>query len=283
MTLENIVLKLFGRSAVFFMRYVTIRKRIPNFRHPKNLTEIIISRILSNETVKFSEYADKIKVREFVKSKGLESILLKHYFYWDSPEEIIMEDLPDKFVLKTNKGEGGHDIIICRDKKYFDIDSARNKLSKALSRVYKYDFQYNYITPKILCEELIDCEDGKQPTDYKFLCIHGKPLSIFVATERGEDGKARFCSKTIDWRPLEDIRPKLRPSHDVEKPSHLSEMVEIARILSADFDLVRVDLYEFKDHVFFGELTFSPGGGLFSYTMEAVEKYGRIFNEGKNE
>jgi hypothetical protein len=58
-------------------------------------------------------------------------------------------------------------------------------------------------------------------------------------------------------------------------------MVEIARILSEDFELVRVDLYEYKDQVYFGELTFSPGGGLFSYNMDALERYGRIFNEGK--
>jgi hypothetical protein len=35
-------------------------------------------------------------------------------------------------------------------------------------------------------------------------------------------------------------------------------MVEIARILSKDFDFVRVDLYERNVKVLFGELTFSP-------------------------
>ena len=272
---------MFGRRAAYTYRYFTVRGRLPNFSHPKNLSEIIISRIISDETVKFADYADKIKVRDYIREKGLESILLTHYHYWDNPDEIELSELPDKFVLKTNNGEGGHDVVICRDKKSFDVGSAKEKLRGSLSKKGKYDYQYNYIKPRILCEELIETADGSQPTDYKFLCLHGEPVSIFVASDRNENGKACFCSKTIDWQPLNDIRSKFNPSHDVAKPKHLAEMVAIAKILSADFELVRVDLYEYKDQVFFGELTFSPGGGLFSYNLDALERYGRIYNDGK--
>ena len=281
MSISEIILNVFGRRAAYTYRYFAIRKKLPNFRNPKNLSEIIISRILSNETVAYADYADKIKVRDYICSKGLKSILLTHYHYWNKAEDINITVLPEKFVLKTNNGEGGHDIVICRDKNTFDLDAAKEKLSRALTKKGRYDLQYNFIKPRILCEELIDTGDGGQPIDYKFLCIHGEPVSIFVASDRNENGKARFCSKTIDWKPLDDIRAKFNPSHDVEKPKHLEEMVQIARVLSADFELVRVDLYEYKDQVYFGELTFSPGGGLFSYNMEALERYGHIFNEGK--
>lgn len=281
MILNDIILKLFGRRVVFIFRYIVLRRRIPNFKKPNNLTEIIISRILTNKTIHFAEYADKIKVRDYVKSKGLESILLKHYNYWDNANDIKIEELPSKFVLKTNNGEGGHNVIICRDIKNFDLKNAKYKLNLALMRKYKYDYQYNYIKPKILCEELIETDNNSLPTDYKFLCIHGEPVSIFVATERNENGTAKFCSKTIDWMPLDDIRNKLRPNQDIEKPSNLTNMVNIARVLSADFDLVRVDLYEYKNRIYFGELTFSPGGGLFSYTIDAVKKYGMLYNEKK--
>jgi len=279
MTLNDIILKLFGRRAVYTIRYLLIRRSIPNFKHPKNLTEIIVSRILTNRTISYADYADKIKVRDYVRNKGLGHILLQHYHYWDSPYDIQLSELPQKFVLKANNGEGGHNIVICRDKKNFDLESARLKLQSALCYRYKYDYQYNYIKPRILCEELIDTEDGELPTDYKFLCIHGEPVSVFVATERNELGKAKFCSRTIDWMPLDDIRCKLKPDHEIQRPSRLEEMVEIAKTLSGDFDLVRVDLYEYKNQIFFGELTFSPGGGLFSYTMEAVKRYGDIYNE----
>ena len=57
-------------------------------------------------------------------------------------------------------------------------------------------------------------------------------------------------------------------------------MIEIAKILSADFDFVRVDLYEHNDKVYFGELTFSPWGGImYSYTDDAIKEYGRLLLE----
>lgn len=281
MSISNIILKVFGRRSAYTFRYFVLTKKRPNFRKPKNLSEIIISRILSNQSVAYADYADKIKVRDYVISKGLGSILLTHYHYWDNAEEIDITELPEKFVLKTNNGEGGHDIVICRDKKSFDLDAAKEKLGKALTKKGKYDLQYNVIKPRIICEELIDTGDDSKPTDYKFLCIHGEPESIFIASDRKENGEACFCSKSIDWQPLNEIRPKFLPKHDIEKPKHLNEMIQISKVLSADFDLVRVDLYEYKGQVYFGELTFSPGGGQFMYNMDALERYGRIFNEGK--
>ena len=41
------------------------------------------------------------------------------------------------------------------------------------------------------------------------------------------------------------------------------------------FDFVRIDLYEHNDHVYFGEMTFSPASGVFEYfTDEFVSFWG---------
>ena len=45
-------------------------------------------------------------------------------------------------------------------------------------------------------------------------------------------------------------------------PKNSSEMVEVARALSADFDFVRVDLYNIDGKIYFGELTCTPASGL---------------------
>ena len=39
-------------------------------------------------------------------------------------------------------------------------------------------------------------------------------------------------------------------------------MIEIATKLSEDFSYVRVDLYEFEDKIYFGELTFTHNAGF---------------------
>lgn len=280
--ISNITASLLGRKFSYRLRYYHNRGRWPNLKHPQDLSEILISRILTDDFEKYARYADKVQVREYVKEKGLGNHLLEHYHYWDDASKITFEELPDKFVLKTSNGAGGKNIFICRDKQSFDLENAKRQLAKALEKKYKYEKQYNVYKPCIICEELIDFGDDSNPTDYKFFCIHGKPINILVATGREHD--AKFCTRNLDWSPLNHIKPSCLPDVEPEKPKHLEEMIEIAKTLSSDFDFVRVDLYEYKDNVYFGELTFSPAGGiLHRHTDEAIKEYGRLLREGNHE
>jgi hypothetical protein len=47
----------------------------------------------------------------------------------------------------------------------------------------------------------------------------------------------------------------------VEKPAGLEEMLAIARTLAKELDYVRVDLFNCRGKVYFGELTLHHGGG----------------------
>ena len=48
-------------------------------------------------------------------------------------------------------------------------------------------------------------------------------------------------------------------------------MKHIAETLSADFDFVRVDLYDTGKQVYFGELTFTPNSSLLTFwTKDAI-------------
>lgn len=273
--LSSISAKLLGRKLSYSLRYYHNRKRWPDIKHPKDMSEILISRILSNDFEKYAQYTDKVEVRKYIKEKGLQDHLLNHYGYWDDAEKIDFDTLPDKFVLKVSNGAGGKNIFICRDKKTFDFEYAKQQLAIALKKKYEYEKQYNVLKPYIICEELIDMGSDVLPTDYKFTCIHGQPVDIFVGTER-EHG-VKFCTRNLDWSVLDNTKPKFLPENEPPKPKHLADMIEIAKILSSDFDFVRVDLYEYKDNVYFGELTFSPWGGiLYSYTDKAIKEYGDL-------
>ena len=226
-TISTFTVNLLGRKMAYRLRYFHNRGRWPDLSHPKDLSEILISRILNDDFEKYARYADKVEVRKYVQEKG------------------------------------------------FNLEDAKLQLAKALEKKYKYEKQYNVYKPYIICEELIDTGSDAWPTDYKFTCIHGQPVDIFVGTER-EQG-VKFCTRNLDWSVLDNTKPSFLPQTDPEKPKHLSEMIEIAKILSADFDFVRVDLYEYKDNVYFGELTFSPWGGImYSYTDSAIKEYGRL-------
>jgi hypothetical protein len=45
------------------------------------------------------------------------------------------------------------------------------------------------------------------------------------------------------------------------KPDNFEEMVRLVDILCKGYDHVRTDMYDIDGHIYFGELTFSSGGG----------------------
>ena len=62
----------------------------------------------------------------------------------------------------------------------------------------------------------------------------------------------------------------------IERPKLLEKMLEISRVLSSDFDFVRVDLYDVDGKIYFGELTFTPAACTFPYLNEDF-----LLQEGK--
>lgn len=271
---------LLGAKTNYKLRYYHQRGHWPNLKHPSDISEYLINNLFTPERTEYlSQFVDKVNVRNFIKEKGLESILLNIYGIWDRPEDIDFESLPNKFILKSNNGCGNH--VICRDKKVFDISNAIDILNNAIEMGKKnVEPHYHYIQPKVYCEELIETPNKELPVDYKFTCINGEIVDVFVATERAVNTK--YCTLNLDWEPLPYTKPEYLPKEMPAKPKHLDKLIEVARVLSKDFDFVRVDLYEYRDQPYFSELTFFPWGALlYSYTDDAVKLYWEKLNGGR--
>lgn len=266
--------KLLGAKMNYRLRYFHQRGHFPNLNNPKNISEILIKQLF--DPLKCAEYApfvDKLAVRDYLCQKGFKDCLLEHYGVWSRPEDITLDSLPDQFILKSNNGCGHH--IICRDKSIFNKTEAIIELHHAIeSGINHVEPHYHFITPRVYAEELIDNEKHELPIDYKFTCINGELVDIFVATDRASE--THYCTFNADWEPLPYIKKKYQPNQLPERPKHLTELIEVAHALSKDFKFVRVDLYEYHDKPYFSELTFFPWGGLlYGYTDEAISLYGK--------
>ena len=64
-----------------------------NWNSPKSLNEKILWLKIYGDTSRWAELADKYQVRDFVRPKGLDSILVKLYGYWNSVEDVEWEKL----------------------------------------------------------------------------------------------------------------------------------------------------------------------------------------------
>lgn len=217
--------------------------------------------------------ADKYEVREYVSSCGFGELLNKLYGVYNSPEEINWKKLPDKFVLKWNNGCGLN--IFCPDKNKLDIDKAV-KTMKEWGRAKQYlnnaEMQYKYIVPKIVCEKLLEAKSGGLPEDYKFYCFHGKAVYAMICVGR-EKGKPNYYYYDKEWN-LQRINKDSKGAPEdfyIPKPIGLHEMFQYAEDLSKPFPFVRVDFYNIGGKIFFGELTFTPSGGMNSNWLEDMD------------
>lgn len=99
------------------------------------------------------------------------------------------------------------------------------------------------------------------PDDYKIFCFDGEPKVLFVATDRAS-GDTKFDFFDPEWNHMPFINGHPNASRLPEKPGHLSEMLDYAKVLSEGFPHVRVDFYEVGGKVYFGEMTFYHWSGL---------------------
>ncbi|MDD2323690.1 MAG: ATP-grasp fold amidoligase family protein [Bacteroidales bacterium] len=265
----------------FSLRYFGHRGHFPNLKNPSDISEFMLSSMLKPDFSRYAKYADKVKVRNYVKAKGHENILLKHYAVWSNPQSINIKDLPDKFILKANNACGNH--IICRDKTQFDIKKAIHILSKNLllpkTEKFLKEPHYKYISPLIFAEELVETKDNNPPFDIKFHCINGEPYDIFICTERGWNKK--YKTYDLNWNSKNTTKTEYLSGFQLDRPTQLEEMINISRDLASDFPFVRVDFYLHPKKIIFSELTFTPWGGYMnSYTNEEILKMGEILRKG---
>lgn len=280
----TIYYSLLPRKYVISKRYKKTFGKELDWINPHDLNEKINWLKLNTETDKWTELSDKYRVRDYVKDKGLKDILVPLYGMWIKPDDIDFDTLPKSFVLKTNHGSG--DIIIVNDKSKIDPAQIRRRLNKELKRRFglkEGEPHYLNIKPCVIAEKLLKQTNDSWTSsivDYKFWCINGEPMYIFVCYNRSKEG-AFVETHDINWgyHPEKSVFTQHYKDGKgiVPKPKCLDEMVDIARILAQGFPQVRIDLYEIEGKVYFGEMTFTSMGGFMEYfTQDFLNELGEL-------
>lgn len=211
----------------------------------------------------YTTMVDKWEAKKYVSGIIGEEFIIPSYGVYDRFEDIDVVSLPNQFVIKCTHDSGS--VVICRDKATFDWNAAKEKIERGLRRNLFWngrEWPYKNVKPRILVEKYME-EDGDQPlTDYKFLCFNGEPKLIEIHKGRYSSHHTQDFYDT-DWK-LTEIRQPSDPLSGIQhpKPVHFEEMLELSRALSKGIPQIRVDWYEIKGHLYFGELTFYDGGAF---------------------
>lgn len=237
-----------------------------DLREPVTLNEKILwlkfNTYWNNELVK--KCADKYRVRGYITERGYEDLLVDLIAVYDDPEKIDWNALPKSFVMKLNIGCGMN--LIVHDINELDIQKTMVTIKGWMKQKYwirHSEMQYKDVKPYILIEKYLGQEDGSLPLDYKFYCMNGKCETILVCEDRIIGKRADYYFMDRSWNILPYTQEALdHPGKIISKPPQMEEAMALAMALAKEFPFVRVDFYIVNGVVYFGELTFTPAGGM---------------------
>lgn len=248
-------------------RYFRIHGKPFNAANPQTFTEKLFSRMIrwncEDMPSRFTQLADKYAVRAQVANTVGEEYLVKLLWHGDDPRAIPFDELPPEYVIKTNHAAG--QVIMVKGQA--DRAEISRTLSGWLASNYYWhgrEYQYYGITPRIVIEERLMNEDGTPPLDYKIYCFDGRVEKVLVRNHTHD-----ICPFFDAAWNLIDVTDELGATQPwVPQPENLEEMLAVAAHLSAGIGYVRMDFYNVRGRVYFGEFTFTPGAGIVKYHPE---------------
>lgn len=188
---------------------------------------------------------------------------------WSEPAQIDLTDLPERFVVKSDRGAGSHGVLPLRrtgSDRYAVLGSAESReLDEAGVRAHFAGSTSTggpYFAEGLI--EQLGAAPGALPDDVKVYAFQGEVGHVLLRRAAVHGNPDTVSSRYLrpDGSDLgADIIPgRLDPAIPV--PEAFAEMVEIARHLSRAVALpfVRVDLYDTPTGPVLGELTRTPGG-----------------------
>ncbi len=274
---RNWLKAIYAVSPVFLMKYrhFMLKGTMPNLKEPKTFDEKLIWLNFYWRHPLKTLCGDKYTMRDYVKERRLEYILVPLLGVYENLDEIDFENFPEKFVIKCTHGCGFN--IFCKDKKSFDVNAAKRQLAAWMkinfSKIFG-EIHYSEMKPRIICEVFLEGIASELPTDYKVYCFHGKPHCTMVCAGRDINTRAkRYIFYDLEWRKkLPYNRQSMLEDIDIPKPDAYEEIMKSAEQLSKPFPFVRMDFYSIKGRAMLGEMTFTPDGCVDPNLTETAQK-----------
>ena len=248
--------------------------RFPNLTHPITYNDYILRRCLYPEP-HWATLTDKLAVREYVRNKIGEQYLIPLIAAPEVFTRAVFDALPASFVMKANHGCGF--VKIVHDKSKTSFEALRELADRWLAANYyrqSRERHYRSIEPRLYFETLLLQADGKIPADIKMNMFghgpHGPIIYTGIVADRFGDAHGDVFD--VDWNRIDlAVGHYPRSTGEVPQPENWPEIVDVATRLADGLGYLRVDLYNVAGQIYFGELTFTPGAGVFPFHPDRID------------
>ncbi len=236
----------------------------PNLDNPQSWNEKLLWLALYYKNPVHALASNKALAKDWIADRIGSEYVVPLIGAYDNVNDIDFASLPDNFVMKANEGWGANEVILVTGKDRYDVDRLKAVAAAWLYPWSSYYYNNMCITdekpekPLIVIEEYLGDMEHKYLNDYKFYCCNGEVKFALVVTDRGDKNQKRTFVDA-DWNLLPVRRAGKFTAEVPEKPENLDLMFELARKLSKDIPLVRIDFYNLDGKIYVGEMTFTPG------------------------
>ena len=235
--------------------------RSPDLKNPITFSEKVAYKILYDRRPILTRLQDKLQARDYVAERIGAEYLPGLYQVCQSPDEIVWQNLPPRFVIKMNHGSGMN--IFVADKSRINTGAIASQLLRwrATSFYHRWlEWAYRDIRPTIFIEEMLTEETGAEVANWKFFTFDGR--AQFVRIDLKWDGQPAINSYDRSLNRLNFRKGPPEAPMDPVFPHNIELMFSLADRLGSGLDFVRVDMYNVGGRIVFGEFTNYPGAGL---------------------
>ncbi|MGH3458411.1 ATP-grasp fold amidoligase family protein [Aeromicrobium sp.] len=219
----------------------------------------------------------KFHVYDFVRSHGVD--VPEQTGRWDDPADIPWDDLPGDVVIKSAFGSTSRGVLPLRrvDGGWHVGSKEATVTSEQLTADLAVLAAERKARPPFAAEERLYDTSGGPPIDVKIYSFYGEaPVVLLRRVDAGDGGQTTV--RLIDDHGADlsgsYIAGKGKPTDPtIPVPGALVELVEVAKRVSVAIRVPfsRIDLYDVRGRVVFGEVTPRPGmSGRFAPDLDVA-------------
>ena len=264
--------RLLADSLFIKLVYFASFRKFPNLKH-QTFYEKLQWLKLHDRNPLYTILVDKYAVKKWVADRIGEQYIIPTLGVWNDFAEIDFDSLPNQFVLKCTHDSGG--LVICKDKKLFNVSDAQKKISNSLKTNYYFEYRewpYKNVPPRIIAEKYMEDEKTKDLRDYKFFCFNGIVRCYKIDFDRFTSHKANYYDENSVLINVGEKKCPPDANANIDQPVNIHKMISLAQELSNSIPFVRVDFYEVNGKIFFGEMTLYPAAGFGEFCDDYSDK-----------
>ena len=259
--------------------YLKHFRRWANLNQPIRFSEKMQWRIIYDRSEQLAIACDKLRTYEHARSVASQAGLQIHTphvlgfsaeadtFIAELKRRQINGELPSRFVIKPNHGSG--QVLLVDGVPDWPETAAQVRawISRTEYSGLHWIWGYSRARPGLIAEEYIG--GTEEPVEWQVWMFNGEPAA-YLLKQRNQAGFAR-ANYDSEWRRLPPWNNTDRDWLEVTVPPKLAPRVlNIARVLSAGWSHLRVDLYvDSSNRIWIGELTPYSQEGLLRVSKDA--------------